>query len=299
MRLACRSRTPLRCACLAAAFLFTGALPVFALDWPVAKRIIAGTFGEDQGGRFFDGLDIGGGEQDVHAVLPGELVFRYEEKEDFSSLPRGLGSFVVLQHEGKIETISCNLKKDSLGPLRMKYAAGEQLGVSGDSGYSDGTHLHFSVYDEETASFINPLSLLPPVGDTQPPVIKKVILSVGDTLFPLENGAAVPAGRAVVLANAYDLRPDVKFFWPVAPYSVRLNIDGKELSRIVFDSLQAADGRMSLGSSKLTLADVYTGDALLKCGSVDLHAGTSHLILSVRDFVGNETTKEISFTVRE
>ena len=51
--------------------LFAAALPLRALDWPVQKRIITGTFAQDRGDRFFDGLDIGGGEQEVHAILPG------------------------------------------------------------------------------------------------------------------------------------------------------------------------------------------------------------------------------------
>jgi Peptidase family M23 len=279
--------------------LLAAALPVSALDWPVQKRTIIGTFAEDRSNRFFDGVDIGGGEQDVSAVLPGELVFRYDENEDYTSLPRGLGSFIVLHHEGKIETISSNLKKGSLGPPKTQYAAGDHVGTSGDSGYSDGIHLHFSLYDEETASFLNPLSLLPPVASVQPPVIRKVLISMGDSILPLEDGAKVPPGRAEIIAEAYDLREDVKFLWPMGPYGVRLIVDGKEVSRILFDSLQDINGRLCLGAGKRPLRSVYTADGLLRCGVVQLRAGSSHLILSVRDFNGAETTKEISITVRE
>jgi hypothetical protein len=278
---------------------FVVVLPVTALDWPVDRKIIVGTFGQDQGGQFFDGIDIGGGPQAVRAVLPGELVFRFDEGEDYSSLPRGLGSFVVLHHEGKIETISCNLKKGSLGPVQAKYAAGDPVGTSGDTGFSDGVHLHFSLYDEETASFVNPLSLLPPVADAQPPVIKQVFVSENDILTPLANGAAVPPGQALIIAQAYDLRQDVRFQWPLGLYGLHLDLDGKEVSRTVFDSLQVVEGRMVMGGVKLAFRKVYTPDGVLVCGAVQLRPGNSHLILSVRDFAGNETTKEISFTVRE
>jgi hypothetical protein len=281
------------------ALLLVAALPVHGLDWPVEKKTIIGSFGEERGGHFFDGLDIGGGQQDVHAVLPGELLFRYDEGEDYSSLPRGLGSFVALRHEGKIETISCNLKNGSLGPLRTTYASQENVGVSGDTGFSDGVHLRFSLYDEETPSFVNPLSFLPPVANAQPPVIKRVLLLSSGTLIPLEDGAKVPAGQAEIIAEAYSLRPDVRFHWPLGPYGVRLELDGKEVTRIVFDSLQVAEGRLLLGATKLTLGKVYTGDGLLRCGAVELRAGNSRLSLSVRDFAGNETTKEISITVRD
>jgi Peptidase family M23 len=291
--------SPLRSLTCFALFALAVTLPSAALDWPVDKKIIIGTFGEDHGGHFFDGLDVGGGPQAVRAVLPGELVFRYDEGEDYSSLPRGLGSFVVLHHEGKIETIFCNLKKGSLGPVQTRYAAGDPIGTSGDTGFSDGVHLHFSLYDEETASFVNPLSLLPPVADSQPPVIKQILVSENGAPAPLANGATVPAGQASILAQAYDLRQDVKFQWPLGLYGVRLDLDGKEVSRVVFDSLQVTGGHMVLGGAKLALPKVYTTDGMLVCGSVQLRPGNSHLILSVRDFAGNETTKEISFTVRE
>ncbi|HTP57822.1 MAG TPA: M23 family metallopeptidase [Spirochaetia bacterium] len=285
-------------ACLTAFFLGV-ILPSVALDWPVDKKIVIGTFGEEQGGRYFDGIDVGGGQQPVRAVLPGELVFRYDEGDDYSSLPRGLGSFVVLHHEGKIETVTGNLKKGSLGPLKTSYAAGDPVGTSGDTGFSDGIHLHFSLFDEEAASFVNPLSLLPPVADAQPPVIKQVFLSENDTLIPLANGVTVPSGQALVMAQAYDLRQDVRFQWPLGLYGAHVDLDGKEVSRLVFDSLQVVDGRAVLGGARLALAKVYAPDGMLVCGSVQLRPGSSHLIISVRDFAGNETTKEISFAIRE
>lgn len=284
---------------LALLMLALPALVVSALDWPVDNRIIAGTFGEFRGDRFSDGLDIGGGEQDVHSVLPGELVFRYEEGSDYSSVPRGLGSFLALRHDGGIETIYSHLKKGSVGSSRASYAAGGLLGRTGDTGHTDGIQLHFSVYDAETSSFVNPLSLLPPIPDKQPPVIKRIYLAVGEELRPLDNGAQVAAGKVSIVAEAYDLRQDVRFHWPIAPYGVRLNLDGKELWRVVFDSIQTVNGRLAITGAQLTVDAFYTADGLLKCGTVELRPGSSHLILSVRDFAGNETTKEVSFTVRD
>ena len=96
----------------------SGPAAVRALDWPVTDRIITGTFGEDRGDHFHHGIDLGGGDQEVHPVLPGELVFRYDEEDDYSSLPRGVGSFVVLHHEQDILSFYAHLQKGSLGPIR-------------------------------------------------------------------------------------------------------------------------------------------------------------------------------------
>lgn len=275
------------------------ALPVFSLDWPVEKKIVTGTFGEDRGDHFHGGLDIGGGEQEVRPVLAGELVYRYDENEDYTSLPRGVGTFVVLHHAQDILSVYCHLASGTLGPMRARYAPRDRVGMLGDTGHAEGKHLHFTVYDEENGSSVNPLSLLPPLADTQPPVIKRVLLAAGGRMKPLENGVIVPPGRAEIVAEAYDLREDVKFHWSIAPFSISLGLDGKEIGKIVFDALEVSEGRMAVGASRLTRANVYSADGLLRCGVVELRAGASRLRLSVRDFSGNETVREITLTVQE
>ena len=279
--------------------LLLAAPPVFSLDWPVEKKIVTGTFGEDRGDHFHNGLDIGGGEQEVHPVLAGELVFRYDENDDYTSLPRGVGTFVVLHHAQDILSVYCHLASGTLGPVRARYAPRDRVGMLGDTGHAEGKHLHFTVYDEENGSAVNPLSLLPPLADTQPPVIKRVLLAAGNQMKPLENGMTVPQGRAEILAEAYDLREDVRFHWSLAPFSTSLGLDGKEIGKIVFDALEVSEGRMAVGASRLTRANVYTADGLLRCGVVELRPGASRLRLSVRDFAGNETVREIALTVQE
>jgi Peptidase family M23 len=287
-----------RTLCFALLLLLISA-PLFSLDWPVAKRVITGTFGEDRGDHFHNGIDIGVGPQEVHPVLPGELVFRYDENDDYTSFPRGTGTTLVLHHEQNILSVYFHLQNGSLGPVRPSYLATDRLGIVGDSGRSEGPDLHFGVYDEETGSAINPLSFLPPLPDAQPPVIRRVFLSVGDQRLPLQDGAVLKPGKGMVLADASDLREDVKFSWQLAPYSVTLSLDGAQVAKIAFDSLQVVDGRMVVSGTTLDRAGAYGSDGLLRCGAVELRAGESHLRVSVRDFAGNETVKEIRLTIRE
>ena len=255
----------------AALAVFIGAgLPVFGLDWPVAAKIITGTFGEDRGDHFHNGIDIGGGSQDVHAVLPGELVFRYDEAADFSSLPRGVGSFVVLHHDQDILSLYCHLQNGSLGPLRTSYSPADRLGVIGDTGHADGVHLHFAVFDDEAGSTVNPLSFLPPLPDP-----------------------------AEILAEVYDLREDVSFSWPLAPASVSVSVDGTEVSRLSFDSLQVVEGRAVLNGTTLSRGQVYDSAGYLRCGTVELRPGASSLRITARDLAGNEAVRTISFSVRQ
>jgi hypothetical protein len=271
----------------------------FGLDWPVAAKIITGTFGEDRGDHFHNGIDIGGGSQEVHPVLPGELVFRYEEASDYSSLPRGTGSFVALRHDQNIISLYCHLQNGSLGPERAAYVPTDRLGIIGDTGHADGLHLHFTVYDQEAGSTVNPLAFLPPLPHHQPPVIRHVLIATGERQQPLEDGVVMKPGRAEILAEVYNLREDVAFSWPLAPHSVSLSMDGVEVSRISFDSLQVMEGKSVLTGTVLSRSQVYDSSGLLRCGTVELRQGESSLRLAARDLAGNETVKVISFSVHE
>lgn len=297
MRAALR-RAAVLAACLAA-FLGPAARRGAALDWPVRKPVLTATFGEERTDHFHNGIDLGGGEQDVLAVLPGELVFRCDEEADYTSVPRGVGTFAVLRHADGISSVYCHLRNGSVDGRPARYAAAAKVGVMGDSGYSEGTHLHFIVLDGETSSFVNPLALLPPLPDRQPPVIRRAWLVVGDRSIELEQGAQVAPGRVEVRAELFDPRADVPFLWPMAPHVVRLALDGREVARLSFDALQVSEGRMLLRGAGLPAAGVYAADGRMRLGTVELRPGSSRLIITARDFAGNEVTRDIAFTVRQ
>jgi hypothetical protein len=289
----------MRAKAVVATLAFGAALAAGALEWPVSERIVTGTFGEDRGDHFHLGLDIGGGEQVVRPVLPGELVFRYEENADYTSLPRGVGSFAVIRHQDDVLSVYCHLRRDLARPALTTFTARDPVGIIGDTGYSEGKHLHFSVYDGQTGSWVNPLSLLPSVTDRDPPVVKRIALRRGDRVTDLVPGIVVPSGPAEVLVEAYDVRGDVRFLWPLAPYGVRLVLNGAEAARFAFEALQVREGRTVLLGTSLAAPDVYATDRLLRLGTVDLRGGESHLIAVVRDFAGNEAAREVFFTVRD
>jgi hypothetical protein len=282
-----------------AALALLAAAAAGALEWPVENRLITGTFGEDRGDHFHLGIDIGGGEQVVHPVLSGELVFRYDENADYTSLPRGVGSYAVIRHQDNVLSIYCHLRREIDRPARTTFTARDAIGVIGDTGYSEGRHLHFMVFDGQTGSYVNPLSLLPPVADRQPPVVKRLALRRGDHVVDLVPGITVPSGPAEVLVEAYDLREDVRFLWPLAPYVLRLAYNGAEVSRIVFEALQVKEGRMVLQGTALSALDVYASERLVRLATIELRRGESHLLATVRDFAGNEASREVFFTVSE
>ncbi len=89
-------------------------LPAGGLDWPLERVVLTATFGESRGDHFHAGIDLGGGEQAVRPIAAGEVVFAHEEGEDYSSVPIGLGSFLVLEHKGGVRSIYGHLQAGSM-----------------------------------------------------------------------------------------------------------------------------------------------------------------------------------------
>jgi hypothetical protein len=270
----------------------------YGFDWPVEKRILTATFAESRTDHLHAGIDLGGENQPVKPIAAGEVVLSHEEGVDFSSFPSGLGNFIVLQHSGGVRSIYAHLKAGTL--LRQTRGIGpeETLGVLGDSGYSQGKHLHLSLLDSEMGTILNPLLVLPPIPDRHPPRIRRIYLSRDKASVEVRRTAAVTPGRAEVLVEAFDVREDVSFLWKLAPYRIFLNLNGQETVRLSFDSLREEDGGLRLGDGENTHQRIYAGEWLYRIGSVDLVPGDTELQILVRDFAGNEASQEILLKVQ-
>ncbi len=286
-------------------FICIGGSLLPAFEWPVDQIVLTATFGEHRGDHFHGGIDLGGGEQPIYPISPGELVFSYREGEDYTSMPTGLGNFLVLQHQGGIRSLYAHLAEGSLDPRRRNYDRSLALGTVGSSGYSSGTHLHLTIIDTEMGTIINPLLLLSPLADGQAPEIKEVYLQSGQERISLEDGMSLSPGEGQLFATVYDIREDVTFLWKLAPYKVFLSQDGREITSFTFDSLYSApqpaqDSRnLVLMNTEREFADVYESSWLFRLGEVNLVPGETTLTVFAADFAGNESFKEYTLTVLE
>lgn len=270
-------------------FLFL-AVSLFSFDWPVKHIIVTSTFGESRGDHFHTGIDLGGSAQTVYPISDGEVIFEHDSGQ-YSSIPIGLGNFVVLQHKGNIRSIYCHLKDNSI-KRGTSVRQNEKLGIIGDTGRSFGKHLHLSIIDLETHSILNPLSLLPQVPDSQPPIIKNVFLKVGDKIEKVSQIKNVKPSRAQILVETYDLREDVSFIWKLAPYVIILYENGAELGRITFNSITEHTGKLVLNGTDKSFNDVYKSDWTYKLNFIELLEGENHFLIVVKDFAGNETMRD-------
>jgi hypothetical protein len=282
--------------CLAAA----GRLAAF--DWPVKKVAISATFGENRGDHFHAGIDLAGGDQEVMPIGAGEVVFSFEEGEDPAWIPVGMGSFLVLQHQGGVRSIYGHLQKGSMDRSAVKLDGSRPLGRVGETGYSVGKHLHLAIIDSEMRSLINPLLVLPPLKDAQSPVIREIFLRSGSELLALRSGALVKPGNAEVLATLYDLREDVSFAWRLAPYRVSLYQDGREIASLLMDGLHERPAKsggpeLALLQSSLSFREVYDAEWLFRLGEVRMLPGQTTLSVIAEDYAGNESSREFVLRV--
>jgi hypothetical protein len=278
------------------------AMPAAGFDWPLAKVVLTATFGESRGDHFHAGVDLGGGDQEVRPIAAGELVFSFEEGEDLSSVPVGLGSFLVLQHSGGVRSLYAHLEASSTRRAEKRFDGSSPLGRVGATGYSLGKHLHLAIIDQEMRSLINPLALLPPVPDRQIPVIKALYLRSGRE--PAAAGSSHRQGTVEVLAELYDLREDVPFAWRMAPYRVSLQQDGRETAALRFEGLHEKlqrDGapRLVLLEADRGFAELYEAEWLLRIGEVKLAPGQTTLSLFAADYAGNESSRDFVLTVSD
>ena len=286
-------------------FVLIGSCLLLAFEWPLDQIILTSTFGEHRGDHFHGGIDLGGGEQPIIPISPGEVVFHFREGEDYTSLPTGLGNFLVLQHQGGLLSLYAHLAGGSLDPNPKLYDRGRALGTVGSSGYSSGKHLHLTIIDTEMETVINPLLLLPPLPDEQAPEIKGLYLQIGQERITLQDGMSLNRSEGRLFATVYDLREDVSFLWKLAPYKVFLYQDGKEISSFTFDSLYSApvsaqsSDNLVLVNTEMDFADVYDSSWSLSLGSINLIPGETTLAVFAADFTGNESFKEYTLTVLE
>lgn len=161
------------------------------LDLPL---ILAGSFAEPRSNHFHSGLDLKTNSETgkkVFAVADG-----YVSRINVS--PSGYGNAIYIQHPNgytsvyaHVETFSESVNQlvkytqymrksfsvniyPKVGSIPVKQ--GEIIARSGNSGSSEGPHLHFEIRDSRTEEPINPLLFGYQIADTQFPIIEKLRL---------------------------------------------------------------------------------------------------------------------------
>jgi hypothetical protein len=220
------------------------------MDWPLSPPRLAATFGTFAKGRVVAGVALSADQGVVRSADEGEISFSFEEDARSGilpgTMPSPLGSFVVVEHSGGMAAVYSHLAPGSLSTSAVKTRPGDMLGRPGASGWIEGPGAVFQVFDRRAGSWVNPLLILPPLADDKPPVIRSLALSRGEKAYVLGEIASLPQGTYKVSVDIADPADSSWTVGPLAPFSIRISIDGVEAAKDVFDVCRASDGKLRL-----------------------------------------------------
>ena len=164
------------------------------------RMLLSGTFGELRGNHFHAGIDIkteGVEGQKVYSIANGYIsrikvstwgygkaIYITHPETGHTSVYAHLKKFstkidsIVKKEHYKKESFEINFypNKDALTVNK-----GEVIALSGNSGGSDGAHLHFEIRDTQTERPINPLQFGFNISDNIAPTLKKIKIYALDT----------------------------------------------------------------------------------------------------------------------
>lgn len=228
----------------AAAVVLACTIGGFALDWPLPDPHVAATFGTEAKGRLVAGVALAAADGLVRSAEDGEIVFAVEEGKSPSALPWTLGSFVIVEHQRQMQGVYSHLASGSVSDYLRRVKAGDILGRAGASGWAEGPGLLFQMLDRKEARWVNPLLLLPPQDDEKQPTIRSLVLVRDGKSYKLGEVGSVIQGTYALAVEASD-PPDASWTaGPLAPYSIRLSMDGKSVAKAVFDVASCSKGQL-------------------------------------------------------
>lgn len=194
-------------------------------------------------------VQIGGGGNSVYITHPNGYTTAYLHMHEFTPAVAAK----VRQAQYRDQRFDVDLE---FGPQDFPLAKGDRIGLAGNSGSSEGPHLHFEIRETETQEPINPQLFGLHFPDKTPPLIHGITLyDLGDGVFnentprrqlklvnkgagryQVEQGAPLPVnGRFGLGINTVDRHDGTTFNNGV--YSIELIADEKPVSTVVFERL--------------------------------------------------------------
>ena len=264
------------------------------LDTPF---VLAGTFGEIRNDHFHTGIDFSTGNQEgkpVYAAADG-----YVSRIKVSA--SGFGKAMYITHPNGYVTVYAHLKKyadavekyihkiqykkesfefdEALEPDKIKFKKGSVIAWSGNTGSTDGPHLHFEIRDARTEEPINPLLFGYSVTDNVKPEIKSVRFYpvpgqgvVVDADRPQSFDVVQSAGKFMIPVKEYiQVFGKIGFEFSMTDrqennpaslgvYSIQLSVDTQQVFSMKYDRLNFSDLRYA--NAHIDYAAQYDGEGV-------------------------------------
>ena len=273
------------------ALLLPGA--VSAWEWPLSAFRVAAGFAQVRNGEVTSAVWLSAQEPQVGAAHPGEVIFT---KHEDRGVPHGFGNFAVLEHEDGLRSVYSNMGALE-PPIDSEVETGDSLGTVGVSGFAYGDQLGFHLIDEELQQLVNPFLILPPMEDTDPPVIANVLVSNDESVRPLARQNDLIEGSVVsFLVQAYDTVEGTSGTRRITPKSVTVVVGEGEEQTVRFDIMQYRDDGYLLASGQ-PVSELYADEGRIRLGSFTIGNQVTRIVIRVEDFAGNRASAEYGVSV--
>ncbi len=183
---------------------------------------VLSNFGDIRSNHFHTGIDLRTGEGSFICAIAEGFVSRIKVS------PTGFGNAVYIDHPNGLTSVYAHLSSFSkkiddyvkvlqykaqdfsidcyLKPDEIEVCQSEIIGLSGNTGSSNGPHLHFEIRDTKTEYIINPL-LYYDVKDNNPPVITQLFIYPTDRNSYINNKNA----RAIYNVSSFFSKKETSF----------------------------------------------------------------------------------------
>ncbi len=245
---------------------------------------ITSTFGDSRGDHFHTGLDLAATDQDIRSISNGELIFY--NKDRLGNIPYGNGNFIIIEDKAENSRVSySHLQDNSITPTKTHYQIGEKIGVVGNSGHSTGHHLHLEVEDTKNNRLINPIGFINQK-DSESPRIEDVYFITNDNeRISISRGSSVRKGGRLFI-TAIDRINNSQY--NITPYKIKVMIDGKDKSELVFDSMKKTESSYIVESCNMVFEEIYANKTDFDFYLCEIYSipDTIGLRIVVEDFAG-------------
>ncbi len=248
---------------------------LYAFDWAQKPVRASSLFSEIRGDSFNAGV-VFASPGEVAVAEEGHVIMMLaSNSSNMGWFESPLGNAVIVAHKNDMMSVYSNLNNIRLEQGKREVVAGEVLGVSGQSAWSDGSEgAGFQIMDTKMKRLINPAVLMQDLPQSQRvPVTGVIAVNRNGESFPLYNGAIFKAG-------AYTLYMDRPATGMIHGSSVALNGEVKET--INYDTLEKIDNSLVVfGNKSYHYNEIYIQDDKMRLADILLARGTNTIEISL------------------
>jgi hypothetical protein len=280
---------------VSAAALFALAALVYGMDWPAQEGLMSRNFGWNDHGRPTTGVSFET-ESPVRAADAGEILFYNDPESSASRIPSPLGAWIALDHGDGLVSIYSRLDDRQLPESLSLVEKDTVIAASGQSGWSGAEGFSFSIFDRRERRWVNPVMIVAPLPDTQPPAILEATLRNANGVVNLAQTKAISQGRYIVAVEVSDTRED-NGGRPLAPFRIGCSLNGVELAALSFETFSVRDGiAMAYRNSLAPAREVYAPYPAFEVGDIAFTRGRVTLEITALD--GAQNLRSVTYQIQ-